>query len=49
MIGLANDSEYGLAASVWSQDVDHAFGLARRIQAGSVFVNVHRVGASGVN
>jgi aldehyde dehydrogenase len=46
VIGLANDSEYGLAASVWSQDVDHAFGLARRIQAGSVFVNVHRVGAS---
>lgn len=46
VVGLANDSEYGLAASVWSQDVDHAFDLARRIQAGSVFVNVHRVGAS---
>lgn len=46
VIALANDSEYGLAASVWSEDVDHAFTLARRIQAGSVFVNVHRVGAS---
>jgi len=46
VVGLANDSEYGLAASVWSQDAEHAFDLARRIQAGSVFVNVHRVGAS---
>lgn len=46
VVGLANDSEYGLAASVWSQDVEHAFSLARRIQAGTVFVNVHRVGAS---
>ncbi|MBF4571856.1 aldehyde dehydrogenase family protein [Herbiconiux sp. VKM Ac-1786] len=45
-VALANDSEYGLAASVWSDDTEHAFGLARRIQAGSVFVNVHRVGAS---
>jgi aldehyde dehydrogenase len=46
VVALANDSEYGLAASVWSQDVEHAFAVARRIQAGSVFVNVHRVGAS---
>jgi aldehyde dehydrogenase len=45
-IALANDSEYGLAASVWSDDADHAFQVGRRIQAGSVFVNIHRVGAS---
>lgn len=45
-IAMANDSEYGLAASVWSQDIDHAFDLGRRIEAGSVFVNIHRVGAS---
>jgi len=45
-IALANDSEYGLAASVWSDDVEHAFDVGRRIQAGSVFVNIHRVGAS---
>jgi aldehyde dehydrogenase len=48
-VAMANDSEYGLAASVWSQDSDHAFALARRIQAGSVFVNIHRVGASDVS
>jgi len=45
-VALANDSEYGLAASVWSDDVEHAFDVGRRIQAGSVFVNIHRVGAS---
>ena len=45
-VALANDSEYGLAASVWSDDVRHAFDVGRRIQAGSVFVNIHRVGAS---
>lgn len=45
-IAMANDSEYGLAASVWSQDIEHAFDLGRRIEAGSVFVNIHRVGAS---
>jgi aldehyde dehydrogenase len=47
-VRLANDSEYGLAASVWSDDVDHAFALGARIEAGSVFVNVHKLGASDV-
>jgi aldehyde dehydrogenase len=45
-IAMANDSEFGLAASVWSRDDDHAFDVARRIEAGTVFVNVHRAGAS---
>jgi aldehyde dehydrogenase len=49
VVALANDSEYGLAASVWSQDIDHAFDVAGRIDAGTVFVNVHRVGASDVS
>jgi acyl-CoA reductase-like NAD-dependent aldehyde dehydrogenase len=43
---MAHDSEFGLAASVWSRDEDHAFDVARRIEAGTVFVNVHRAGAS---
>jgi aldehyde dehydrogenase len=47
-VRLANDSEYGLAASVWSDDVDHAFALGARLEAGSVFVNVHKLGASDV-
>jgi betaine-aldehyde dehydrogenase len=38
-IALANDSEYGLAASVWSQDVDLPLRIAREIQAGTVWIN----------
>jgi acyl-CoA reductase-like NAD-dependent aldehyde dehydrogenase len=43
----ANATEYGLAASVWSRNEVEAFALAQRLQAGSAFVNVHRLGASG--
>jgi len=38
-IAIANDSDYGLAASVYSADRTRAFALARRIRAGSVAVN----------
>jgi acyl-CoA reductase-like NAD-dependent aldehyde dehydrogenase len=47
-VELANQTEFGLAASVWDDDVDHGFAVARRIEAGTVFLNVHRVGASDV-
>jgi len=36
-----NDSPYGLTASIWSSDTDGAEKLARRIQAGSVYINDH--------
>ncbi|HZQ98996.1 MAG TPA: NAD-dependent succinate-semialdehyde dehydrogenase [Chloroflexota bacterium] len=36
---LANDSEFGLGAAVWSRDVERAQRLARRIESGQVFVN----------
>ncbi len=48
-VALANATEYGLAASVWDEDVTNAFGVADRIDAGSVFVNIHRIGASDVS
>jgi succinate-semialdehyde dehydrogenase/glutarate-semialdehyde dehydrogenase len=38
-IGLANDSEFGLAASVWTRDRARGDALARRIEAGTVMVN----------
>lgn len=38
-IRLANDTEYGLGAAIWSRDTAAAQVLARRIEAGSVFVN----------
>ena len=38
-IELANDTEYGLGAAVWTRDLSGAKQIARRIEAGSVFVN----------
>jgi betaine-aldehyde dehydrogenase len=38
-VALANDSDYGLAASVWSTDVDRPLRVARQIEAGTVWIN----------
>ncbi|HVC33253.1 MAG TPA: NAD-dependent succinate-semialdehyde dehydrogenase [Chloroflexota bacterium] len=38
-IRLANDSVFGLGASIWSRDVAKAQQLARRIESGQVFIN----------
>lgn len=45
-VALANDTDYGLAASVWTRDVGSAHSVARRIRAGRVGVNVHRAGGA---
>ncbi len=41
VISWANAGELGLGASVWSADEEHAFAVARRLEAGFVFVNTH--------
>jgi succinate-semialdehyde dehydrogenase/glutarate-semialdehyde dehydrogenase len=38
-ISLANATEFGLGAALWTRDLDRARQLARRIEAGAVFIN----------
>ncbi|MGI4886229.1 MAG: NAD-dependent succinate-semialdehyde dehydrogenase [Janthinobacterium lividum] len=38
-VRLANDSRFGLGASVWTQDLEKGEALARQLEAGAVFVN----------
>ncbi len=40
-VALANDSQYGLAACVWSKDLKKAERVAKKIQAGTVWVNTY--------
>lgn len=41
-VRLANDSEFGLSASVFTQDVDRAYQVARRLRTGTVGHNANR-------
>ena len=38
-VRIANDSQYGLAAGVWTKDVNTAFRFARKVKSGTVWVN----------
>ncbi|MBU3030652.1 aldehyde dehydrogenase family protein [Paracoccus marinaquae] len=43
-VALANDTDYGLVAGVWSRDAGRAIRVARRIMVGQVFVNAYGAG-----
>jgi acyl-CoA reductase-like NAD-dependent aldehyde dehydrogenase len=42
-VAIANDSDFGLAAGVWTQDLDRAHRAAQRIAAGTVWVNSYQL------
>ena len=42
-IAKANDTQYGLAAGVWTRDIKKAHYVARKLQAGTVWVNTYNV------
>jgi phenylacetaldehyde dehydrogenase len=39
----ANDSEYGLGAGIWTQDISKAHALAKKLRAGTVWINCYNV------
>ncbi|WP_086706415.1 aldehyde dehydrogenase family protein [Streptomyces antimycoticus] len=43
-VAMANDSLFGLAASLWTRDIDRAMRMARAVQAGVVSINSYSEG-----
>lgn len=39
MVDLANDTDFGLGGSVWSNDINKALSIAHKIETGAVFIN----------
>lgn len=44
-VQIANDTAYGLASGIWSQDISRCLRMMRAIQSGVVWVNTYRVAA----
>ncbi|WP_321796085.1 aldehyde dehydrogenase [Caballeronia sp. J97] len=45
LIELANATHYGLAAGIWTRDIDRAMRFARDVDAGTVWINTYRSAA----
>ncbi|HET7719027.1 MAG TPA: aldehyde dehydrogenase family protein, partial [Acidimicrobiales bacterium] len=43
-IAIANDTVYGLTASIWTNDVNRIHRMSRELYAGTVWINGHRTG-----
>ncbi|WP_233866306.1 aldehyde dehydrogenase [Paraburkholderia adhaesiva] len=43
-VRIANDTDYGLAAAVWTSNLTHAHDISRRLRAGTVWVNCYDEG-----
>jgi phenylacetaldehyde dehydrogenase len=48
VVALANDTEYGLGASIWTQNVNRAHHFVRSVKAGNAWVNIHNVLDAGI-
>lgn len=44
-VAIANETNYGLAAGIWTRDISRAFRVTRAAQAGKVWVNMYRAHA----
>ncbi len=48
VINPANDSEYGLTASIWTSNLERGKRLAEKIEAGTVSINRHGMSKAGL-
>lgn len=48
VIARSNDSQYGLAAGVWTTNLGRAHRLAEQLEAGTVWVNTHNLSSPGM-